>query len=74
MSTLRIPLQHVSAALRRPLARGEVIHIYLEQYRSQYRFRREETTSNAGAVQRLNAEDDDFRDAMIGVQSGYDPL
>ena len=35
------------------------------------RFTRLVTPANAEEVQRLDDEDDNFRDAMIGVQSGY---
>lgn len=64
-------LQHVSSALRRPLASSEVLQIFLEQHSSQYRFARPQAPSNTDEFHRLNAEDDNFRDAMINVQSGY---
>jgi hypothetical protein len=63
--------QHVSSALRRSLGPSEVLQIFLEQHSSQYRFTRQETKENRDEVHKLNAEDDEFRDAMIGVQSGY---
>jgi len=62
-------LQHVSPALRRSLALGEILGIFLERHSIQYRFER--TFLNTDEYQRLNDEDDNFRDAMIGVQSGY---
>jgi len=63
--------QHVSSSLRKPLVSGEVLQIFLEQHSSQYRFTRNVTPSNSDEIRRLNAEDDDLRDAMIGAQSGY---
>lgn len=64
-------LHHVSSALRRPLVPGEVLQIFLEQHSSEYRFTRQPTPSNADELRKLDDEDDDFRDAMIRVQSGY---
>ncbi|KAH8655068.1 heterokaryon incompatibility protein-domain-containing protein [Tricladium varicosporioides] len=64
-------LQHILPALRRPLGPGEVLQIFLEQHSSQYRFKREEASSNREEVRRLNDEDDRFREAGIAAQSGY---
>ncbi|KAH6665425.1 heterokaryon incompatibility protein-domain-containing protein [Halenospora varia] len=64
-------LQHTLPALRRPLAPGEVLQIFLEQHSSQYRFKREVTSSNREEVSRLNDEDDKFRETGIAAQSGY---
>lgn len=64
-------LQHVSSALRRSLGLNEVLQIFLEPHSSQYRFTRHVTPLNADEMQKLGAEDDDFRDAMVGVQAGY---
>jgi hypothetical protein len=64
-------LQHVSPALRRSLALGEVLGIFLEQHSFPYRWTRHFTPSNEDEYQRLSDEENNFRNAMIGVQSGY---
>jgi hypothetical protein len=64
-------LRHISPALRRSLGPDEILQIYLEQHSSKYRFTQHVTAANSDEVKRQDAEDDAFRDAMIGVQAGY---
>jgi hypothetical protein len=68
-------LQRILQALKEPIGTSQAVRIYLEQHSSVHRFTPERYVDSSNEenerIMKMNDEDDDFRDAMIEVASGY---